>query len=64
MLLGLNYLPQRSLPALDHLDDSNARAAFRSLRERTQKLVANLPSQLDYLRELRAERTEAASVAA
>ena len=34
MLLGLNYKPQRSLPALDHMDDTNALNAFRVLRER------------------------------
>jgi flavin-dependent dehydrogenase len=60
MLLGLNYKPQRSLPALDHMDDTNARLAFRALRERTERLVATLPSQLDYLTSLRAERYEAA----
>jgi flavin-dependent dehydrogenase len=55
MLLGLNYRPQRSLPALDHMDDTNALAAFRALRERTNRLVATLPSQLEYLQHLRAE---------
>ncbi|HKV10279.1 MAG TPA: tryptophan halogenase family protein [Thermoanaerobaculia bacterium] len=65
MLLGLNYHPQRSLPALDHLDDANALAAFKALRERTQRMVATLPSQLEYLKELRAEEAgDSASVAA
>ncbi len=60
MLLGLNYKPQRSLPALDHMDDGNARLAFRALRERTERMVAALPSQLDYLTSLRTERYVAA----
>jgi tryptophan halogenase len=60
MLLGLNHKPARSLPALDHMDDGNARLAFRALRERTERLVATLPSQLDYLTSLRAERYVAA----
>jgi hypothetical protein len=42
------------------MDDANARLAFRSLRERTQRLVATLPSQQEYLANLRAERYEAA----
>jgi tryptophan halogenase len=60
MLLGLNYRPQRSLPALDHLDDTNALHAFRALRERTQRLVATLPSQYEYLRHLRTANRVAA----
>jgi len=60
MLLGLNYRPQRSLPVLDHLDDTNALLAFRALREKTNRLVATLPSQLEYLRHLRAETYVAA----
>jgi tryptophan halogenase len=53
MLLGLNYVPERSLPALDHLDDANALHAFRALRERTERLVASLPSQFEYLQQVR-----------
>jgi len=60
MLLGLNHKPQRSLPALDHMDDTNALNAFRSLRERTSRLAATLPTQYDYLTSLRAERFAAA----
>jgi flavin-dependent dehydrogenase len=60
MLLGLNYKPQRSLPALDHMDSSNAVNAFRVLREKTSRLVATLPTQYDYLTSLRAERFAAA----
>ncbi|HEY7214521.1 MAG TPA: tryptophan 7-halogenase, partial [Thermoanaerobaculia bacterium] len=60
MLLGLNYVPERSLPALDHVDDTNALHAFRLLRERTERLVATLPSQYEYLQQLRAEAAVAA----
>ena len=60
MLLGLNYKPMRSLPALDHMDATNALNAFRALRERTQRLASTLPTQLDYLTSLRAERFAAA----
>jgi flavin-dependent dehydrogenase len=60
MLLGLNYQPQRSLPALDHLDDTNALNAFAALRERTNRMVATLPSQREYLRSLRTEARVAA----
>ncbi len=60
MLLGLNHKPQRSLPALDHMDDTNALNAFRALRERTSRLVSTLPTQFDYLTGIRAERFAAA----
>jgi tryptophan halogenase len=60
MLLGLNYHPQRSLPALDHVDDTNALNAFRALRERTERLVATLPTQHEYLASLRMEASVAA----
>ena len=60
MLLGLNYKPARSLPALDHMDDTNALNAFRALRERTSRLAATLPTQYEYLTGLRAERFAAA----
>jgi len=60
MLLGLNYAPVRSLPALDHLDDTNALLAFRALREKTERLVATLPSQFEYLQHLRRETCVAA----
>lgn len=53
MLLGLNYRPAESLPALDHLDAANARRAFRAVRERAHRLAARLPSQLEYLSHVR-----------
>ncbi len=49
MLLGLNFRPKTSLPALDHMAPGNALRAFSSLRERTRKLVTQLPSQVEYL---------------
>ncbi len=54
MLLGLNHQPAASLPALDHLGDERALHAFRQLRERAQRLVSTLPSQLEYLTHVRA----------
>ncbi len=61
MLLGLNCVPERSLPALDHLDDTNALQAFRALRERTERLVAALPTQFEYLSQLRDQPSVAAA---
>ncbi len=49
MLLGLNYWPASSLPALDYMSDEKAFHAFKLLRDRTQSLVSTLPSQLEYL---------------
>jgi tryptophan halogenase len=60
MLLGLNFRPQRSLPVLDHLDDGNALLAFRAMREKSERLVASLPSQFEYLRHARTETSVAA----
>jgi tryptophan 6-halogenase len=54
MLLGLNYLPQGSLPVLDFLDDRNALEMFRKIKQRTEHLVATLPSQYEYLTHVRA----------
>ncbi len=55
MLLGLNYQPEKSLPALDHIDPAGAHRVFRSMKEKTERLVSTLPSQLDYLSRVRAE---------
>lgn len=55
MLLGLNYHPESSLPALDHIPPAGAERAFRMLRERTERLVSTLPSQLEYLSHVRAQ---------
>lgn len=49
MLLGLNYLPDRSLPVLNHIEDRNAIATFNAIKEKTEYLSATLPSQYEYL---------------
>ncbi|MBZ8183073.1 tryptophan halogenase family protein [Oscillatoria salina] len=49
MLLGLNYVPLESLPALDHIDERKAIQAFQHIRERANYLKTTLPSQYDYL---------------
>jgi tryptophan halogenase len=54
MLLGLNYRPQSSLPALEQIEPERALQAFRLLRDKTQRLVSTLPSQLEYLTHMRA----------
>ena len=53
MLLGLNYWPAASLPALELVDQERALHAFRLMREKSQRLVATLPSQLEYLSHVR-----------
>ncbi|HYX22637.1 MAG TPA: tryptophan 7-halogenase, partial [Thermoanaerobaculia bacterium] len=53
MLLGLNYQPEKSLPALDHIDTAGAQRAFRAMKEKTERLVSTLPSQLEYLSHVR-----------
>jgi tryptophan halogenase len=53
MLLGLNYRPEASLPALDHVDQERGLHAFRMMREKAQRLVATLPSMLEYLTHMR-----------
>jgi tryptophan 6-halogenase len=55
MLLGLNYEPKTSLPALDHIEQAGAQRAFRMMREKTQRLVSTLPSQVEYLTHIRAQ---------
>jgi flavin-dependent dehydrogenase len=55
MLLGLNSRPEASLPVLEHVDERRALAAFRSIRERTERLVATLPSCYEYLTHMRQE---------
>jgi tryptophan 6-halogenase len=57
MLLGLGHQPETSLPALDHMDDRNALAAFRAMRERSEYLAATLPSQYEYLTHVRTQPT-------
>ncbi len=64
MLLGLGYKPQGNLPTLDHLDEGNARLAFRAMREKTQRLAAALPTQYEYLTRMRSEANARMAVAA
>ena len=54
MLLGLNYRPLASLPALDEIEPEKAYHAFRLLKEKSQRLVSTLPSTLEYLTHVRA----------
>ncbi len=61
MLIGLNSRPAASLPVLEQVDETRALAAFRSIRERTERLVATLPSCYEYLTH---QRQEAAKPAA
>jgi flavin-dependent dehydrogenase len=55
MLLGLNYRPETSLPALDHIDQERGLSSFRLMRERTQRLVSTLPSVVEYLSHVRSK---------
>lgn len=57
MLLGLNHLPETSLPALDFMDDRNALEMFRTIRAKTERLVATLPSQYEYLSHVREKKS-------
>jgi len=60
MLLGLNYEPPASLPVLDFLDDRNALEMFRRIKQRTEHLVATLPSQYEYLSHVRSQKGRSA----
>jgi flavin-dependent dehydrogenase len=55
MLLGLNYRPASSQPALDHIETVKALNAFRLLGEKAQRLVSTLPSTFEYLTRVRSE---------
>lgn len=57
MLLGLNRVPECSLPVLDFMDDRNALEMFRTIRAKTDRLVATLPSQYEYLSHVREEKS-------
>jgi flavin-dependent dehydrogenase len=61
MLLGLGSPPASSLPALDYFDQRRALEAFRSIKRKAKRLVAELPSQYDYLTEMRAGAPGAAA---
>jgi tryptophan 6-halogenase len=49
MLLGLGFRPDYSLPALDHIEDHNALAAFHAIKKKAEQLCNTLPSQYEYL---------------
>ena len=51
MLLGMNYLPEEHLPALDHLDTQEAEAMFASVQRRTRRMVETLPTHYEYLQQ-------------
>jgi flavin-dependent dehydrogenase len=59
MLLGLGGPLAASLPALDLISAGSALAAFDTLRARTRRLVADLPSQFEYLTHTRAAAQQA-----
>ena len=49
MLLGLNYIPESSLPILEHLNDENALSVFNAIKQKAEYLMAKLPSHSEYL---------------
>lgn len=49
MNLGLGHVPRTALPALGHLDPTNARAEFARVRAEAEEMVAALPSCHEYL---------------
>jgi tryptophan 6-halogenase len=49
IMLGMNYLPDRHLPALDNLENREAEAMFDNIRARAKQLVQTLPSHHEYL---------------
>jgi tryptophan halogenase len=53
MLLGLNCQPVSSPPLLDHLDESKAHEMFDRIRKQSMRLVETLPSQYEYLTQMR-----------
>jgi len=53
MLEGLGYLPQRSLPVLDHIGDGRAQEVFGEISERANFLTRTLPSLYEYLSSIR-----------
>lgn len=63
MLQGLGHKPEGCLPALRHMDSTNAMRAFREIEQRAGYLSNNLPSQYEYLTAVRmAEMPEVASM--
>lgn len=56
MLLGLQYWPKSYLPALDRFDESKAHTMFEAIRARADELVSTLPSQYEYLTQMRHQK--------
>jgi hypothetical protein len=61
MLLGVGEGPKTPLPLLDHLDDTDARAMFAAIKQRTKRLVGSLPTQYEYLTQMRETAKQAGS---
>jgi tryptophan 6-halogenase len=53
MLLGLNHIPEGSLPLLEHIDDKKAMTRFNAIKEKAHHLSTALPSQYEYLTYMR-----------
>ena len=53
MLLGLGHRPERSLHALDHMNNEKALVTFRAIKDRADHLCLTLPSQYEYLTAMR-----------
>jgi tryptophan halogenase len=53
LLMGLGGLPVRYRPALDLLDCTAPRCEFEIVRRESQRLVKELPSQYEYLAQMR-----------
>jgi tryptophan halogenase len=51
MLMGLGLLPKQGLPVLEYKCDKKALEVFKALKQRTDHLVATLPTQYEYLTE-------------
>lgn len=54
MTIGLGHRPERSNPALDHIDPARALAEFDRIRGEAAQMVAALPSCHEYLEALNA----------
>jgi tryptophan halogenase len=61
MLLGVGHRPASSLPILDHVDPKNAHAMFRRIKNRSKELLKSLPTQYEYLTQMRDPTSKLAS---
>jgi tryptophan halogenase len=64
ILLGMNYEPEAYHPVLDVREEAKARAMFRTIREKSTRLVQSLPSQYEYLKHMRNGASTSASAIA